>query len=74
MNLPIVRENYLVDCFKSLKKLPFDKYNIGSSMVTVKGKNGVPMQDSGRIPEDGSHIYNRALNMPGLSSGVYWWI
>ncbi|KAL2507805.1 Poly [ADP-ribose] polymerase 1 [Forsythia ovata] len=41
MKLPIVREDYLVDCIKRQKKLPFDPYKIESvgekhSTVTVK--------------------------------------
>ncbi|KAK8711637.1 hypothetical protein V6N13_146912 [Hibiscus sabdariffa] len=40
MRLPIVRDDYLVDCFKRQKKLPFDLYKVeaigeASSMVTV---------------------------------------
>ncbi|XWS76285.1 hypothetical protein CRYUN_Cryun01aG0162500 [Craigia yunnanensis] len=48
MKLPIVREDYLVECFKRQKKLPFDLYKVeaigeASSMVTVrvKGRSAV---------------------------------
>lgn len=81
MKLPIVREAYLVDCFKKQKKLPFDLYKVeaigeSSSMVTVrvKGRSAVNefsgMQDSGHILEDGKSIYNTTLNMSDLSTGI----
>ncbi|XP_057964119.1 poly [ADP-ribose] polymerase 1 [Malania oleifera] len=81
MKLPIVREDYLVDCFERQKKLPFDLYKIEaigetSSMVTirVKGRSAVHessgLQDSGHILEDGKSIYNTTLNMSDLSTGV----
>ncbi|KAH8515354.1 hypothetical protein H0E87_003996 [Populus deltoides] len=81
MKLPIVREDYLVDCFKRQKKLPFDSYKVEasggvSSMVTVKvkGRSAVHeasgMQDTGHILEDGKSIYNTTLNMSDLSTGV----
>ena len=79
--MPIVREDYLVDCFKRQKKLPFDSYKVEasggvSSMVTVKvkGRSAVheasAMQDTGHILEDGKSIYNTTLNMSDLSTGV----
>ncbi|EOX94505.1 hypothetical protein QUC31_004563 [Theobroma cacao] len=81
MKLPIVREDYLVDCFKRQKKLPFDLYKVeaigeASSMVTVKvkGRSAVHeasgLQDSCHILEDGRSIYNTTLNMSDLSTGV----
>ncbi|XVF21621.1 hypothetical protein REPUB_Repub12eG0106200 [Reevesia pubescens] len=81
MKLPIVREDYLVDCFKREKKLPFDLYKVeaigeASSMVTVKvkGQSAVHeasgLQDSCHILEDGGSIYNTTLNMSDLSTGV----
>ncbi|XVF80933.1 hypothetical protein PTKIN_Ptkin15bG0115300 [Pterospermum kingtungense] len=81
MKLPIVREDYLVDCFKRKKKLPFDLYKVeaigeASSMVTVKvkGRSAVHeasgLQDSCHILEDGGSIYNTTLNMSDLSTGV----
>lgn len=81
MKIPIVREDYLVDCFKRQKKLPFDLYKVeaigeSSSMVTVrvKGRSAVNecsgMQDSGHILEDGKSIYNTTLNMSDLSTGI----
>lgn len=84
MKLPILREDYLVDCFKSQRKLPFDKYKIEatgetSSMVTVKvkGRSSVHeasgLQDSGHILEAGKSIYNTTLNMSDLSTGVNRW-
>ncbi|KAJ4822115.1 Poly [ADP-ribose] polymerase 1 [Turnera subulata] len=81
MKLPIVREDYLVDCFKRQKKLPFDLYKLEaigetSSMVTVKvkGRSAVHeasgLQETGHILEDGRSIYNITLNMSDLSTGV----
>ncbi|GMH02358.1 hypothetical protein Nepgr_004197 [Nepenthes gracilis] len=81
MKIPIVREDYLVDCIKRQKKLLFDLYKIeaigeSSSMVTikVKGQSAVHessgMQDTGHILEDGTSIYNTTLNMSDLSTGV----
>ncbi|KAB5568282.1 hypothetical protein DKX38_002075 [Salix brachista] len=81
MKLPIVREDYLVDCCKRQKKLPFDSYKVEalggvSSMVTVrvKGHSAVHeasgMQDTGHILEVGKGIYNTTLNMSDLSTGV----
>lgn len=81
MKLPIIRDDYLVDCFKRQKKLPFDSYKVEasggvSSMVTVKvkGRSAVHeasgMQDTGHILEDGKSIYNTTLNMSDLSTGV----
>ncbi|KAF7818406.1 Poly [ADP-ribose] polymerase 1 [Senna tora] len=81
MKVPIVREDYLVDCMERKKKLPLDLYKVEatsetSSMVTVKvkGRSAVHeasgLQDSGHILEEGKSIFNTTLNMSDLSSGV----
>nr|XP_027095295.1 poly [ADP-ribose] polymerase 1-like isoform X1 [Coffea arabica] len=81
MKLPIVQEQYLVDCIKRRKKLPFELYKIEAvgethSMVTVKvkGRSAVHessgLQDSGHILEEGKSIYNTTLSMSDLSTGV----
>ncbi|CAI8614299.1 unnamed protein product [Vicia faba] len=81
MKIPIVREDYLVDCMERKKKLPFDMYKVEmigetSSMVTVKvkGQSAVHdasgLQDSGHILEEGKSIYNTTLNMSDLSTGI----
>ncbi|KAL6214589.1 hypothetical protein ACLB2K_014021 [Fragaria x ananassa] len=81
MKIPIVREDYLVECFKRKKKLPFDLYKVEavgetSSMATVKvkGRSAVHessgLQDTGHILEDGKSIYNTTLSMSDLSTGV----
>ncbi|KAK6937822.1 Poly(ADP-ribose) polymerase, catalytic domain [Dillenia turbinata] len=80
MRIPIVREDYLVDCFKKQKKLPFDLYKVeargkaSTVTVKVKGRSAVHessgMQDSGHILEDGRSIYNTTLSMSDLSTGV----
>lgn len=79
--MPVVRENYLVDCFKKKKMLPSNQYRVeGESprndvmTVKVKGRSAVHeasgWQDSGHILEDGTSIYNTTLNMSDLSTGV----
>ncbi|KNA14275.1 hypothetical protein SOVF_108920 isoform A [Spinacia oleracea] len=81
MKIPIVREEYLVNCIQKQKKLPFDLYKMeatgeSSSMVTVKvkGRSAVHeasgLQDSGHILEEGPSIYNTTLSMSDLSSGI----
>lgn len=81
MKIPIVREEYLVDCFKKQKKLPFDLYKVeaigeASSMVTVKvkGQSAVHeasgLQDTGHILEDGGSVYNTTMNLSDLSTGA----
>ncbi|CAN1291957.1 Poly [ADP-ribose] polymerase 1 [Linum perenne] len=81
IKLPIVREDYLVDCFKRQKKLPLDLYKVeaigeASGLVTVKVKGcsavheASGLQDTGHILEDGASIYNTTLNMSDLSTGV----
>uniref|UniRef100_UPI001CB8F76B poly [ADP-ribose] polymerase 1 n=1 Tax=Erigeron canadensis TaxID=72917 RepID=UPI001CB8F76B len=81
MKIPIVREDYLVDCFERNKKLRFDMYKIESaeeskSMVTVKvkGRSAVHessgLQDTGHILEHGKSIYNTTLSLADLSTGI----
>ncbi|CAM8931406.1 unnamed protein product [Rhodiola kirilowii] len=80
LKVPIVREEYLVECFKRQKKLSCDPYKVEAvgeapSMVTVKvkGRSAVHaasgMQDLGHILEDGKSIYNTTLNKSDLSTG-----
>ncbi|GFP96805.1 poly [ADP-ribose] polymerase 1 [Phtheirospermum japonicum] len=81
MKIPIVREDYLVECIKRQKKLPFDLYRVETmekrhdvATVKVKGQSSVHessgLQDSGHILVDGKSIYNTTLNMSDLSTGV----
>ncbi|XP_054820608.1 poly [ADP-ribose] polymerase 1-like [Prosopis cineraria] len=81
MKVPIVREDYLVDCVERKKKLPIALYKVeatseATSMVTikVKGRSAVHeasgLQDSGHILEEGKSIFNTTLNMSDLSTGV----
>lgn len=85
MKVPIVREDYLVDCMERKKKLPFGLYRVEatsetSSVVTVKvkGRSAVHeasgLQDSGHILEEGKSIFNTTLNMSDLSTGVNRWL
>uniref|UniRef100_A0A1J3D9A5 Poly [ADP-ribose] polymerase n=1 Tax=Noccaea caerulescens TaxID=107243 RepID=A0A1J3D9A5_NOCCA len=79
MKVATVREDYLVDCFKKQRKLPYDRYRIedvGEGMVTVKvkGRSAVHeasgLQEHCHILEDGNSIYNTTLSMSDLSTGV----
>ncbi|KAJ0742482.1 putative NAD(+) ADP-ribosyltransferase [Helianthus annuus] len=82
MKIPIVREDYLVDCFERKKKLRFDLYKLetneeaNKSMVTVKvkGRSAVHeasgLQDTGHILEHGKSIYNTTLSLSDLSTGI----
>ncbi|KAK9704903.1 hypothetical protein RND81_07G018900 [Saponaria officinalis] len=81
MKIPIVREDYLVNCFERQKKLPFDMYKVeavgespGMVTVKVKGRSAVHeasgLQDSGHILEEGTSIYNTTLSMSDLSTGI----
>ncbi|KAL9243016.1 hypothetical protein vseg_016958 [Gypsophila vaccaria] len=81
MKIPIVREEYLVNCIERQKKLPCDLYKFETleespSMVTVKvkGRSAVHeasgLQDSGHILEEGTSIYNTTLSLSDLSTGV----
>ncbi|CAM8923131.1 unnamed protein product [Rhodiola kirilowii] len=80
LKVPIVREEYLVECFKRQKKLSCDPYTVeavgkapGMVTVKVKGRSAVHpasgMQDLGHILEDGKSIYNTTLNKSDLSTG-----
>ncbi|XP_008794292.2 LOW QUALITY PROTEIN: poly [ADP-ribose] polymerase 1 [Phoenix dactylifera] len=83
MKIPIMREDYLHECIRKQKKIPFDLYKVEaasetsrSDMVTVKvkGRSAVHeasgLQDTGHILEGGNSIYNTTLNMSDLSTGV----
>lgn len=83
MKIPVVRGEYLGECIKMKKKLPFDLYKVeaagetskyGKVTVKVKGRSAVHeasgLQDTGHILEDGKSIYNTTLNMSDLVTGV----
>lgn len=82
MKIPIVRDEYLGECIKKQKMLPFDLYKVetagetSKSLVTVKvkGRSAVHeasgLQDTCHILEDGNSIYNTTLNMSDLVTGV----
>ncbi|KAG0453307.1 hypothetical protein HPP92_025971 [Vanilla planifolia] len=83
LKVPIVREDYLDECIKNQKRLPFDLFkievageNMKSGMVTVKvkGRSAVHeasgLQDSCHILEDGKSIFNTTLNISDLSTGI----
>jgi len=83
MKIPILRDEYLGECIKKQKKLPFDLYKVeaasetlksGMLTVKVKGRSAVHeasgLQETGHILEVGKSIYNTTLNMSDLVTGV----
>ncbi|KAI3918084.1 hypothetical protein MKX01_041404, partial [Papaver californicum] len=82
LKLPVLRLDYLIDCTKRQKKLPFDqyliessyKYSRGSVTVKVSGNYVVHetygMQGYSHILEDAKYIYSTTLNKSDLSIGV----
>ncbi|XP_024382940.1 poly [ADP-ribose] polymerase 1 isoform X2 [Physcomitrium patens] len=78
--VPIVKEQYLLDCFEKKEKLPVDGYRleIGSKpsivKVKVKGRGAVHedsgLQDTGHIVEEGKVIYTTTLNRSELATGI----
>lgn len=83
MKVPIVREGYLVDCFRRHMILPVEQYKVesvaepargGIIKVKVKGQSAVHeasgLQDTCHILQDKTTIYNTTLNMSDLSTGI----
>lgn len=81
MKIPIVREDYLVNCISEQKKLPLDLYKIeaigeSASMATIKVKGrsfvheAYGLQDHVHTLKDGPNIYNTTLNISDLSTGA----
>ncbi|KAF8655156.1 hypothetical protein HU200_061293 [Digitaria exilis] len=83
MKIPIVREDYVGECIRKNRMLPFDLYKVentlesskgGTVTVKVKGRSAVHessgLQDTAHILEDGKSIYNTTLNMSDLARGV----
>jgi poly [ADP-ribose] polymerase len=83
LKIPIVREDYLGECIRKNRVLPFDLYKIETTLesskgctvtVKVKGRSAVHeasgLQDTGHILEDAKSIYNTTLNMSDLTQGV----
>lgn len=83
LKIPIVREDYIGECIKKNRMLPFDLYKLentlesskgGTVTVKVKGRSAVHessgLQDTAHILEDGKSIYNTTLNMSDLALGV----
>ncbi|CAK9323527.1 unnamed protein product [Citrullus colocynthis] len=66
--IPMVREEYLVDCFRKQKKLPYNRYKVeaageSTSLVTVdvEGRSAV---------HESPGLQDTTLNMPDLSVGI----
>ncbi|KAK7839127.1 poly [adp-ribose] polymerase 1 [Quercus suber] len=64
MKLPIVREDYLADCIKRQKKLPFDLYKVeaigeASSMVTVKVKGRSAVHESSGLQDTDCYVFRK---------------
>ncbi|KAJ1288363.1 hypothetical protein BS78_02G084100 [Paspalum vaginatum] len=83
LKIPIVREEYIRECIRKNRMLPFDLYKVESTLesskggtvtVKVKGRSAVHessgLQDTAHILEDGKSIYNTTLNMSDLARGV----
>ncbi|KAK3145292.1 hypothetical protein QOZ80_4AG0326840 [Eleusine coracana subsp. coracana] len=83
LKIPIVREDYIEECVKKNRMLPFDLYKVesifesskgGTVTIKVKGRSAVHessgLQDTAHILEDGKSIYNTTLNMSDLARGV----
>ncbi|GJN12065.1 hypothetical protein PR202_ga30309 [Eleusine coracana subsp. coracana] len=82
LKIPIVREDYIEECVKKNRMLPFDLYKVesifesskgGTVTIKVKGRSAVHessgLQDTAHILEDGKSIYNTTLNMSDLARG-----
>ncbi|XP_038887409.1 poly [ADP-ribose] polymerase 1-like isoform X2 [Benincasa hispida] len=66
--IPIVWEEYLVDCFRKQKKLPYDRYKVeatgeSTSLVTVNVEGRSAVHES-------SGLQDTPLNMSYLSTGI----
>ncbi|XP_048563683.1 poly [ADP-ribose] polymerase 1-like isoform X2 [Triticum urartu] len=82
--IPIVREDYLGECIRKNRVLPFDLYRVATTLeesskgstvtVKVKGRSAVHeasgLQDTGHILENGKSIYNTTLNISDMTQGV----
>ncbi|KAL6871445.1 hypothetical protein ACP4OV_014274 [Aristida adscensionis] len=81
--IPILREDYIGECIRKNRVLPFDLYKVENTMesskggtvtVKVKGRSAVHessgLQDTAHILEVGKSIYNTTLNMSDLARGV----
>ncbi|CAD6225952.1 unnamed protein product [Miscanthus lutarioriparius] len=83
LKIPIVREDYIGECIKKNRMLPFDLYKLENTLesskgstvtVKVKGRSAVHessgLQDTAHILEDEKSIYDTTLNMSDLALGV----
>ncbi|KAI5067337.1 hypothetical protein GOP47_0017865 [Adiantum capillus-veneris] len=81
LRIPIVKEDFLVDCFDRGGLVPVNQYVLetvgkfsSTKKVKVKGRSAVhedsELQDVGHILEDGNTIYNTTLSLSDLSTGV----
>ncbi|GJN38426.1 hypothetical protein PR202_gb27463 [Eleusine coracana subsp. coracana] len=84
LKIPIVREDYIEECVKKNRMLPFDLYKVesifesskgGTVTIKVKGRSAVHessgLQDTAHILEDGKSIYNTTLNMSDLARASF---
>ncbi|MCO5611892.1 hypothetical protein L7F22_066151 [Adiantum nelumboides] len=81
LRIPIVKENFLIDCFDRGGLVPVNQYVMetagkfsSTKKVKVKGRSAVHedsgLEDVGHILEDGNTIYNTTLSLSDLSTGV----
>lgn len=81
LRVPIVKEEFLADCFDRGGLVPVNQYVLETAgkfasimKVKVKGRSAVHedsgLQDVGHILEDGKTIYNTTLSLSDLSTGI----
>lgn len=78
--VPIVKEQYLLDCLEKKEKLSMDGYKLELSLkpeivkVKVKGRGSVHadsgLQDTGHIVEEGKTLYATTLNRSEIATGI----
>lgn len=79
-SVPIVKEQYLLDCLEKKEKLSTDSYKLELGLkpaivkVKVKGRGAVHedsgLQDTGHIVEEGKTIFATTLNRSELATGI----
>ncbi|CAM6084251.1 unnamed protein product [Calypogeia fissa] len=81
LNIPIVKEEYILECHERETRLPFTGFKVevglkapAMTKIKVKGRSAVHedsgLQDTGHILEVGKVIYNVTLNLSDLSTGI----
>lgn len=78
--VPIVKEQYLLDCLEKKQRLSMDAYKLELSLkpdivkVKVKGRGSVHadsgLQETGHIFEEGKILYATTLNRSEIATGI----